>query len=120
MINNDLLQYFCCPKCKFDLKYRNGFLVCEKCKKKYEIQEDIPILIDLDNLPKYTREQIKYFEKEDKVRPEYELSEWKKSYIRRLDENFQFKHNEILIDVGTGSGYIAVEMAKRSLNSNCL
>lgn len=77
MVNNDLFQYLCCPRCKSDLtREQDGFLVCEKCGKKYETQNNIPILLDLDNLPKHLQGQVRYFEKEDKVRPEYRLSEW--------------------------------------------
>ncbi|NQU99371.1 MAG: methyltransferase domain-containing protein [Parcubacteria group bacterium] len=114
-MNKNIFDYICCPKCKSDLMEQDNFLVCEKCDKKYKIQDGIPILVDLENLPKHLREQIRYFEKEDTSRPEYKLAEWQKSYVRRLDENFRLKTEEILIDVGTGSGYMAVEMAKRGL-----
>jgi len=115
MINKKLLQYLCCPKCKSDLAKQNNFLVCKKCAEKYKIQHSIPILVNLDNLSKHLQKQIKYFEQEDRSRPEYRLSEWQKSYLRRLKENLLLKKNEILIDIGTGSGYIAVEMARKGL-----
>ena len=115
MINRKLLQYLCCPKCKFDLVKQDNFLVCKKCGEKYKIWHGIPILADLDNLSKHLRGQVKYFEREDKNRPGYRLREWQKSYLRRLRNNFLPKRNEVLIDVGTGSGYMAVEMAKESL-----
>lgn len=115
MINKELLQYLCCPKCKSDLVEQDNFLVCEKCGERYEVRQGIPILVNLHNLPRHLRGQIRYFEREDNSRSEYKLDEWQKSYIRRLNENFNFDSNEILIDVGTGSGYIAVEMAKRGL-----
>ncbi len=115
MINNNLLQYLYCPKCKSDLKEENNFLICKECGERYKIKGGIPILINLNNLPRHLQGQIRYFEKENKAQSEYRLEEWQKSYIRRLDENFQLFQNKILIDVGTGSGYIAVEMAKRGL-----
>ena len=115
MMNKRLLQYLCCPKCKSDLIEKGGFLICEKCNEKYKIQKDIPILIDLDNLSGHLQKQIQYFERENKNKVEYRLEEWQKSYIRRLKENFYIKKESILIDVGTGSGYIAVEMAKMGL-----
>jgi len=115
MINEDLLQYLCCPECKSNFREQDGFLICEKCGEKYEIRDGIPILVNLNSLPQHLQEQIKYFEEEDNCRPQYRLQEWQKSYIRRLDENFQLRNKEILIDVGTGFGYIAVETAKRGL-----
>lgn len=112
---SNYLKYLYCPKCKSDLIEQDGFLVCKKCGEKYEIRNGIPILVDLNNLPEHLQKQVKYFEREDGGRPEYKLDEWQKSYIRRLEENFQFRNDEILIDAGTGSGYVAVEMAKKGL-----
>ncbi|MDQ7031961.1 MAG: Trm112 family protein [Desulfonauticus sp.] len=46
-ISKELLDILACPKCKNNLKLtekENG-LVCEKCKKVYPIQDDIPILL---------------------------------------------------------------------------
>jgi len=115
MINRKLLQYLCCPKCKSGLAKKDNFLVCKKCGEKYEIQHNIPILVNLDNLSEHLQKQIKYFEQENRSRPEYKLSEWQKSYLRKLKENLLPEENKILIDIGTGSGYIAVEMARKGL-----
>jgi len=115
MLNESSLKYLCCPKCKFSLVKHDNFLVCKKCGEKYTIQHGIPVLVNLGNLPKHLQKQIKYFEKEDENRPKYKLEEWQKSYLRKLQENFLLRKNEILIDVGTGSGYIAVEMARKGL-----
>ena len=43
------------------------------------------------------------------------MEAWKKSYIRRFDENFSITKDDIFVDIGTGSGYMAIEMAKRGL-----
>lgn len=109
------LQYLCCLRCKSDLIEEGNSLVCKKCGKKYKIQHDIPILVNLDNLPKHLQGQIKYFEQENKGRQGYRLRECQRSYLRRLKESFSPKEDEVLIDIGTGSGYIAVEMAKKGL-----
>ncbi|AEA33182.1 Trm112 family protein [Hippea maritima] len=47
MIKKELLDIIACPKCKGDLKLdKDGkFLICERCKLKYPIEDDIPILI---------------------------------------------------------------------------
>lgn len=90
-------------------------MVCEKCGEKYEIRNGIPILVNLNNLPRHLRGQIKYFEREDNRRPKYKLEAWQKSYLRRLAENFVFENNDVLLDMGSGSGYVAVEMAKNGL-----
>ena len=115
MINEELLQYLCCSKCKSDLVEKDNFLVCRRSGKKYKIKEEIPILIDLENLSINLQKQIKYFNREAERRKEYKLEEWQKSYIKRVEKNFILREGNILIDVGTGSGYIAVEMAKKGL-----
>lgn len=58
--------------------------------------------------------QISYFQKEFSKIKEYQLAAWQKSYVERikkylLDKDFK---NNTLIDIATGTGYVAVEMAK--------
>ncbi len=46
-IDKELLEILACPKCKGDIWLTsdgNG-LVCEKCMLKYEIKEDIPVML---------------------------------------------------------------------------
>ncbi len=47
MIDPKLLDILACPACKGDLAYDEGNqkLVCEKCRLKYTIQDDIPIML---------------------------------------------------------------------------
>ena len=116
MINKDLFQFVCCPKCKGDLKHKDTFFICEECGNKYEIQNDIPILVDLDNLPIHLQRQIKYFEGENKYNTEYKLDEWKKSYLDRFKDNFNEISSKLIIDCGTGSGYMAIHLAKLGAN----
>ncbi|MGA2193171.1 MAG: Trm112 family protein [Nitrospirota bacterium] len=46
-IDKSLLEILACPKCKGDLKLtENGDgLICEACKLKYPIKEDIPVML---------------------------------------------------------------------------
>ncbi len=46
-IKNELLEIICCPVCKSNLKLDESgdFLICDKCKVKYPIEDDIPILL---------------------------------------------------------------------------
>lgn len=46
-IDKELLDILACPKCKGDIylnKEGNG-LICDKCKLKYEIKDDIPVML---------------------------------------------------------------------------
>lgn len=46
-IDKELLDILACPKCKGDIYLndeKNG-LICDPCKLKYEIKDDIPIML---------------------------------------------------------------------------
>lgn len=47
MIDPKFLEILACPACKGDLIYdeENQRLVCEKCRLKYAIKDDIPIML---------------------------------------------------------------------------
>ncbi|MBD3275819.1 MAG: Trm112 family protein [Candidatus Marinimicrobia bacterium] len=47
MINQELLDILACPKCKKDLEYdeENQKLICNECRLKYRIEDDIPIML---------------------------------------------------------------------------
>lgn len=113
MINKKILKYICCPKCKRELEKVGKFLICKYCRKKYKIIKDVPVLVDLASLDEHLRKQILYFEKEIKTKFSYILEEWQKSYIRRLDSAIPISDDDVVADIGTGSGYMAIELAKR-------
>jgi hypothetical protein len=45
MINKEFLKLLACPKCKKELKNEKNSLICNNCKKKYEIINGIPVLL---------------------------------------------------------------------------
>lgn len=47
MINKDLLDILACPKCKEKvvLGKEGTYLICEKCRVRYPIEDDIPIML---------------------------------------------------------------------------
>ncbi|MBI4544043.1 MAG: Trm112 family protein [Gemmatimonadetes bacterium] len=47
MLDNELLEILVCPKCKGDLEYRpdEDELICHVCRLRYEVREDIPIML---------------------------------------------------------------------------
>ncbi len=66
------------------------------------------------SLQNHYNNQISFFGKEFLKIDKYKLKEWQKSYIKKikkylLDKDFKGK---TLIDIGTGEGYVAIEMAK--------
>jgi uncharacterized protein YbaR (Trm112 family) len=51
MLSDELLKILCCPKCKGDLDYRpeENLLQCKECGQKYDVKDDIPILLADEN-----------------------------------------------------------------------
>jgi len=46
MLKPELLEILACPKCKDRLVLENGeALRCDRCRLRYPIREDIPILL---------------------------------------------------------------------------
>lgn len=113
MKNHSLLRYICCPKCKKNLRSSRHTLVCSGCKATYPMKQGIPVLVDLDALPEHLSRQIAYFEKEDLVRKSYVLEPWQKRYVDNFMMHGKPKLNGCIVDNATGSGYMAIELAKR-------
>ena len=46
-LSQDLLDILACPKCKGDihLNEKQDGLICETCKLRYPIKDDIPIML---------------------------------------------------------------------------
>lgn len=108
-----LSDYLCCPKCKDKLISRRSLLVCRKCRSRYEVQEGIPILIRLEKFSGQHQKQKKYFSDcRDMAETRYKLEEWHKSFLEKFKENFQNIKDKIVLDCGTGQGYMAIELAK--------
>ena len=118
MISNRLLEHVCCPVCKSHLVPEGNGLDCPRCGRNYRVRNGIPVLVDLDKLNAHLRGQVEYFEKEVRASREYNLDEWERSYVGRFLEVFQPSSGKVLVDCGTGSGYMSIELAK--LGCRCL
>lgn len=70
------------------------------------------------NKKKHYKKQKQYFQKEFSSMTEYGLAPWQKSYIDRIKKDLLGKNykGKTLLDIATGSGYVAVEMAKMGLH----
>lgn len=68
---------------------------------------------------KHYLKQKKYFQQDLKIYEDYNenLNAWRLSYIKRINESLLDKNfkSKILIDLGTGSGYVALSMAQKGL-----
>ena len=54
MLSDKLLEILACPKCKGDLDYdkENNKLICGSCRLKYNVEDDIPIML-IDEAEKF-------------------------------------------------------------------
>lgn len=72
----------------------------------------IPVLVDLERLDPHLRSQVTYFQKESRFRAGIEPEPWQRSYLRRFTENFHPGRGDLVVDCGTGSGYMAVGLSR--------
>lgn len=45
MISMDLVAILACPACKKEVHLENDMIVCAKCRRRYPIKDDIPIML---------------------------------------------------------------------------
>lgn len=52
-IKKELLDILACPQCKGEIREADSgnWLICDKCRLKYEIREDIPIMLIEEAVP---------------------------------------------------------------------
>lgn len=109
----NILDYIVDPYTKNKLKFENKNLLKSQ-NNEYKLNKEIPVLIDENNINEHLRNQIKYFEDEmlDKFN-NYEIAEWQKNYVNLFLDNFSDVKNKLILDCGSGSGYLTIELAKR-------
>ncbi len=76
------------------------------------------VAIELMDKIKQYKNQRRYFDREFSAVKKYELEAWQESYIDRIKKHVldkQYK-KKTLLDIATGTGYIAIEMAKLGMN----
>lgn len=112
----NIYTYLCCPTCKKSLLKKGDRLSCRSCRIDYEIREGIPILVDLSKVPEHLHKQIRYFEHEDETRGDWVLEPWQARYVRKFLDTAKPKPRGLIVDNATGSGYMAIELAKRGFH----
>lgn len=104
-----------CPLCLSVLKKNKQTIVCLKNKHKFVIKQGIPVLLDYPSLSTHSQNQQLYFEKRMKkqfIDSPADMSYWKIKYLERFVQNFKTIKNKSVIEIGTGSGYMAVSLVK--------
>lgn len=114
-MNKKLLPLLVCPKCqKGTLRLSTSFVQCMSCGQEYPVKRGIPVLVDLDNLPRHLSDQVKYFHTEaEQYTASYTRQPWQRLYVDRFIKAVGSCAGKIIIDDACGSGYISLEAAKR-------
>lgn len=108
-----LTELLVCPECTNRITKRTDSFICKQCRKSYPVNHGIVMLINFKELPEHIQKQIDYFEVEDGTRKMYMLEPWQARYVDAFLRYGKPKKNGLIIDNATGSGYMAIELAKR-------
>lgn len=44
-VDERLLEILACPACKEPVRQEGDYIVCDQCRKKYPIRENIPVML---------------------------------------------------------------------------
>lgn len=115
-MNNKLEECIRCPLCESSLKkINNTSLECCKSKHRFRVEGGIPILLDYPNLHDHSQKQQFHFEKTMHKPTVESLTNMKPheiAYLERFNHNFRKIRNKIVLEVGTGNGYMSIGLAK--------
>jgi 2-polyprenyl-3-methyl-5-hydroxy-6-metoxy-1,4-benzoquinol methylase len=116
----DYLDYICCQDCKNDLVPKDGFLVCEKCKKQYELignifktssHESFDVKLSIDKWDKlYTKNlENDFFQKELDVY----LKDYFQDTYQQLIEYKNIGPDSTYLEIGCGQMFLGQELASK-------
>ena len=109
----NLLDYICCPCCKEGLRNDVSYLSCDACLSRYPVVEGVPNFVDQETINAQQKDQLKYFKHEKGTRNfEHNIEPWQKKYLERFIKNNPEIKGKVIADCGTGSAYMAIELAK--------
>ena len=108
-----LTSFLVCPECRGKLSKKSPSYLCNYCHKIFPVIHGIIQLINFQALPPHIQKQIDYFEAEDGTRKKYFLEPWQSRYVDAFLRYGKPKKAGVIVDNATGSGYMAIELAKR-------
>ncbi len=127
-MNKKTINILKCPSCDSDLSLSNvdkergqeiisGFLICKTCKKQYSIKNTIAELVCKpdENIKKTAfayNQKWKDFDYKYGKTYNLSLDERTQNFFKRLGINSDYIKNKTVLDVGCGSGQLAINIAK--------
>jgi ubiquinone/menaquinone biosynthesis C-methylase UbiE len=115
---SQLLEYLQCPDCQNkDLIIRDNKIICATCGIKYDIVENIPILICRGKLNEQEKKQTVWFDRHysEFSRDDYRLENWRQSMLNRIFERKYKREITTYLDIGCGAtGYTVIEGVRRN------
>ncbi len=120
MLKKDLFEKLQCPNCKGELIETGHSLVCKNCKSKYEIKNNIPILLPKSsNANKFEMDYLNHYQEDANLFNYFEHRECKatehderrlREYIHSLVPNSA----KTILDVGSGSAWVSKMFSDKS------
>ncbi|MFA6232549.1 MAG: methyltransferase domain-containing protein [Rhodanobacter sp.] len=112
-MNNTPFPVFVCPQCKKSLTKGTKHIVCAHCHITYPIQSGIPVFLPSFH-SSHIEKQIEYFKHEKHTTSfHYTYEPWQKRYVQFFLRAHVSVKGQTFIDIGTGSGYMTIELAKK-------
>lgn len=115
-----LIEKLICPNCKGKLSEKNNLLICDNCSDSYQIVNNIPILLPAKSeLNKFGMDYLEHYKEDAELFNYFEQRECKATAHdeRRLREyiaSLMLKNNKTILDVGSGSAWVAERFADNS------
>src|SRR3990170_3366446 len=110
------ISNFSCPDCHSPLAENNEAVLCIQCGAVYPIKDGVVYFVDLNNLNDFEVGESKFHteiaKEADKAHGQQTL---RVEYLHYgfLRPILQLPQDSLILDVGCGSGYDAIKLAKR-------
>lgn len=113
-MNKKLSSLLICPHCRKNIFQRGQKFYCNFCKQSYPTVSDIPVFMKSSEYSNHIDKQIRYFNSEIfNCKDKYICEKWQQTYADFFINTVGLVKDKIFLDIGTGSGYMAIELAKR-------
>lgn len=108
------LELLHCPRCYSTLHRSASELQCQNGHSYHLIDQTIPVLLLPEVITSQLQHQLAYFGVEFAKQTPYRLEPWMKKYVHIALSFFGTPREEqFVLDVGAGSGYMSIELARR-------